>query len=85
MSNPVKYAEKTGSVENKHVSYQPKGHIRFSDNGVYLQNVSRLEYFRLLQGLMCRYLTWCTGVVSTSKVQKTQPSENIFAYLFDSS
>ena len=34
---------------------------------------------------MCRYLTWCTGVVSTSKVKKTQPSENILAHLFDSS
>ena len=30
---------------------------------------------------MCRYLAQNTGVVSTSKVKKTQPRENIFAYI----
>ena len=31
---------------------------------------------------MCRYLAQSTGVVSTSKVKETQPSENIFTYPF---
>ena len=35
--------------------------------------------------LMYRYLAQSTGVVSTSKVKKTQPSENIFAHLFGDS
>ena len=61
--------------------------VFFSDNGIYISRMQALQCFKLFftQSYVPLSCIEPTGVASTSKVKKTQPSENIFAYLFGDS
>ena len=55
--------------------------IFFGERNLSLECKPRMLQIIFSHSLICCYLAQNTGVVSTSKVKKTQPSENIFAYL----
>ena len=55
--------------------------VFFGERNLSLECKPRMLQIIFSHSLICCYLAQNTGVVSTSKVKKTQPSENIFAYL----